>query len=79
MDRNGDTVQHVAYFLDDSAYDAAAAHMESSGYPEIQSFRLPIARVGYFDTRPAVGVVTEIVGASEAGHQFLRDLKSGNF
>jgi methylmalonyl-CoA/ethylmalonyl-CoA epimerase len=79
LDRHGDAVQHVAYFLDDSAYDAAAAHMESSGYPEIQGFRLPIARVGYFDTRPAVGVVTEIVGVKEDGHQFLVDLKSGNF
>jgi hypothetical protein len=53
--------------------------MESSGYPEIQSFRLPIARVGYFDTRPAIGVVTEIIGGNEFGQQFLRDLKSGNF
>jgi methylmalonyl-CoA/ethylmalonyl-CoA epimerase len=79
LDRHGDAVQHVAYFLDDSAYDAAAAHMESSGYPEIQGFRLPIARVGYFDTRPTVGVVTEIVGVKEDGHQFLVDLKSGNF
>ncbi|MBV8285159.1 MAG: VOC family protein [Candidatus Eremiobacteraeota bacterium] len=79
LDRRGDAVQHVAYFLDDSAYDAAAAHLKSSGYPEIQSFRLPIARVGYFDTRPAVGVVTEIVGMKEGGRQFLRDLKSGNF
>jgi methylmalonyl-CoA/ethylmalonyl-CoA epimerase len=79
LDRHGDAVQHVAYLLDDTAYDTAAAHMESSGYPEIQSFRLPIARVGYFDTRPAVGVVTEIIGGNELGHQFVRDLKSGNF
>ena len=79
LDLHSDAVQHVAYLVDDSAYDAAAAYMESSGYPEIQSFRLPIARVGYFDTRPAIGVVTEIVGAGEGGQQFLRDLKSGNF
>ena len=79
LDRHGDAVQHVAYFLDDSAYDAAVAHMESSGFPQIQSFRLPIARVGYFDTRPAIGVVSEIVGVQEGGEQFLRDLKAGNF
>jgi methylmalonyl-CoA/ethylmalonyl-CoA epimerase len=79
LDRHGDAVQHVAYFLDDAGYDAAAAHLESSGYPQIQSFRLPIVRVGYFDTRPAIGVVTEIAGANESGQQFLRDLKSGNF
>lgn len=77
--RHGDAVQHVAYWLDDSEYDAAAAHLDSSGYPLIQGFKLPIARVGYFDTRPAIGVVTELVGANEEGHTFRRNLKEGNF
>ena len=79
LDRHGDAVQHVAYWLDDADYDAAAAHLESSGYHQIQSFRLPILRVGYFDTRSAIGVVTEIVGSTEAGHELRRSLKSGNF
>jgi methylmalonyl-CoA/ethylmalonyl-CoA epimerase len=79
LDRHGDAVQHVAYWLDDADFDAAAAHLESSGYNQIQGLRLPIARVGYFDTRRAIGVMTEIVGANEAGHEFRRNLKSGNF
>lgn len=79
LERHGDAVQHVAYWLDDSDYDAAAAHLISSGYPEIQSFRLPVARVGYFDTRRAIGVATEIVGANKEGHEFRRNLKAGNF
>jgi hypothetical protein len=79
LDRHGDAVQHVAYWLDDACYDAAATHLESSGYPEIQSLRLPMLRVGYFDTRRAIGVVTEIVGANDAGHEFRRNLKLGNF
>ena len=79
LEQHGDAVQHVAYWLDDSDYDAAAAHLISSGYPEIQSFRLPVARVGYFDTRRAIGVVTEIVGANKDGHAFRRSLKAGNF
>ena len=58
---------------------AAAAHLESSGFPQIQSFRLPILRVGYYDTRRVIGVVTEIVGSTEAGHELRRNLKSGNF
>jgi len=66
--QHGDAVQHVAYWLDDSQYDAAAAHLESSGYPLIQGFRLPIARVGYSDTRSTIGAVTELVGANEEGH-----------
>lgn len=77
--RHGDAVQHVAYWLDDSEYDAAARHMESAGYPLIQSFRIPLARVGYFDTRPAIGVVTEIVGASAEGNIFRQNLKAGKF
>jgi methylmalonyl-CoA/ethylmalonyl-CoA epimerase len=79
LDQHGDAVQHVAYWLDDSDYDAAAAHLNSSGYPEIQSFKLPVARVGYFDTRRAIGVVTEIIGATKAGHEFRRNLKAGTF
>jgi hypothetical protein len=79
LDRHGDAVQHVTYWLDDADYDAAAAHLESSGYREIQSFRLPILRLGYFDTRRAIGVVTEIVGAKKEGHELRRNLKSGNF
>ena len=79
LDRHGDAVQHVAYWLDDADYDAAAAHLQSSGYPQIQSFRLPILRVGYFDTRRAIGVVTEIVGSTQEGHELRRNLKLGNF
>jgi methylmalonyl-CoA/ethylmalonyl-CoA epimerase len=77
LERHGDAVQHIAYWLDGSEYEAAAAHLTSSGYPEIQGFKLPIARVGYFDTRPAIGVITEIVGATEEGHEFRRKLKAG--
>jgi ABC-type transport system substrate-binding protein len=69
----------VAYWLDDADYDAAAAHLESSGYPQIQSLKLPILRVGYFDTRRVIGVVTEIVGSTEAAHELRRNLKAGNF
>jgi len=79
LEKHGNSVQHIAYWLDDSEYDAAAKHMEDAGYPLIQDFKLPILRVGYFDTRAAIGVVTEIVGSSEEGHEFRRNLKSGNF
>ena len=72
-------VQHIAYWLDDSEYDAAAQHLEASGYPLIQSFKLPMLRVGYFDTRSVIGVVTEVVGSREEEHEFRRNLKSGNF
>ena len=79
LDRHGDAVQHVAYWLDEADYAAAAQHLVSSGYPEIQGFKLPILRVGYFDTRAAIGVVTEIVGSTEEGHELRRNLRAGKF
>ncbi len=79
LDKHGeDGVQHVAYWLDDADYDAAAAHLEAAGFPLVQSFALPMARIGYFDTRSAIGVITEIVGASAAGNLFRDNLKAGN-
>lgn len=58
---------------------AQAEHLESSGYPLIQGFKLPIAGIGNFDTRPAIGVVTEIIGSTTEGHEFRRNLKADNF
>ncbi len=47
--QHGDAIQHVAYWLDESEYDAAAKHLESSGYPLNQGLKLPIARVSYME------------------------------
>lgn len=76
--RYGDAVQHVAYWIDESEYEAAAHHLEASGYPLIQGFKGRIGRVGYFDTRAAIGVVTEIIGSTQEGHDIRRNLKAGN-
>jgi catechol 2,3-dioxygenase-like lactoylglutathione lyase family enzyme len=79
LDKHGeDGVQHVAYWLDDSEYDAAAAHLTAAGFPLVQGFSMPMARIGYFDTRPAIGVVTELIGATAAGKMFIENLKAGN-
>jgi catechol 2,3-dioxygenase-like lactoylglutathione lyase family enzyme len=79
LDAHGDAVQHVAYWLDDVDYDAAAAHLTAAGYPLIQSFRMPILRVGYFDTRKAIGVMTELVGSTKDGHELRANLKANAF
>ena len=79
IERHGTAVQHIAYWLDDDEYDEAARRLESDGYPLVQSFRTPLARAGYFDTRNAIGVVTELVGATEEGHRFLQSLKNRAF
>ncbi len=79
IEQHGDGVQHIAYWLDESEYDAAAGHLVDAGFPEVQGFSMPMARIGYFDTRAAIGVVTEIIGANAAGHLFRDNLKTGNF
>jgi len=79
LEKHGDGVQHIAYWLHESEFDAAAAHLVASGFPEVQGFSLPMARIAYFDTRPAIGVVTEIIGANDAGNLFRENLKTGNF
>lgn len=77
LDRHGPGVHHIAYWLDESEREAAFAQMLASGFPLLQRFRSPMLEVGFFDTRAAIGVYTEIVGANSDGHDFLAALKSG--
>ncbi|MBI2502987.1 MAG: VOC family protein [Candidatus Latescibacteria bacterium] len=79
LNQHGDAVQHVGYCVDDADWDAAAHRLESAGYPLVQGLRTQLGRAGYFDTRRAVGVATEIVSVNEAGREFFRNLKTGNF
>ena len=71
----GGAVHHLAYWIDQSEYESTAQHLEAAGYPLLQGFSGRIGTVGYFDTRPAIGVMTEIIGASEYGHAWRRSLK----
>lgn len=71
----GGMVHHLAYWIDQSEYEATAQHFEASGYPLVQSFSGRIGSVGYFDTRSAVGVMTEIIGASAQGHAWRQSLR----
>ena len=66
----------IARVVMEAGYPVSIA---ASGYPEIQSFKLPIARVSYFDTRGTIGVVTELVGATKEGHEMRSNLKAGKF
>jgi len=68
--QHGDAVQHVAYCVDEVDWEVSARRLESEGFPLVQSLRTPLGRGGYFDTRPAIGVTTEIVSVSEAGREF---------
>ena len=75
----GDWVIHLylAYAVAESEYEQAAADLTHNGHALIQGFRIPLATVGYFDTYAAVGVATEVIGLTDAGHQLFDQIKRG--
>ncbi|HEX5154077.1 MAG TPA: VOC family protein [Parafilimonas sp.] len=73
----GGGLQHIAYMVPVSQLEKAIAEMTGKGYPVITSLNLPIAKVAYFDTTKEIGVVTEIIGVTEAGVEFVQQLKNG--
>lgn len=72
-------VQHIAYMVAEAEFNAAVAHLTNQGVPIMQSLVLPVAKVAYFDTFAEIGVATEIIGMTEAGVQFVEQLKNGNY
>jgi methylmalonyl-CoA/ethylmalonyl-CoA epimerase len=70
-------LQHIAFIVPVADLDKAIAELTNKGYAMITSLNLPIAKVAYFDTYKEIGVVTEIIGATDAGLQFVEQLKSG--
>lgn len=72
-------VQHIAYVVEDTEFGEAVAQLTNQGVPLIQSLVLPVAKVAYFDTYAEIGVATEIIGMTEAGNQFVEQLKNGDY
>jgi catechol 2,3-dioxygenase-like lactoylglutathione lyase family enzyme len=70
-------VQHIAYTVAEADLDKAISELTNKGYPVITSLNLPVAKVAFFDTSKEIGVVTEIIGLTAAGVEFLQQLKSG--
>lgn len=69
-------VQHIAYVVAESELPTVISQFNDKGYPVIQSLRLPVASVAYFDTYKDIGVATEIIGVTEAGSAFVAQLKN---
>jgi methylmalonyl-CoA/ethylmalonyl-CoA epimerase len=57
--------------------DQAISELTDKGYRVIATLNLPIAKVAYCDTFKEIGVATEIIGVTEAGLDFVQQLKSG--
>jgi methylmalonyl-CoA/ethylmalonyl-CoA epimerase len=75
----GGGVQHVAFMVEESEFEAEVAELAGKGHAIITTLNLPVARVAYFDTYSAIGVATEIIGLTAAGHDLIRTLKSGDY
>ncbi len=70
-------IQHIAFMVPVADLDKAIFKLTDKGYPVITTLNLPIAKVAYFDTYNEIGVVTELIGVSEAGLDIVQQLKSG--
>jgi methylmalonyl-CoA/ethylmalonyl-CoA epimerase len=70
-------VQHIAYSMPVADLDKAVSELVKKGYPVITSLNMPVAKILFFDTYKAMGVVTEIIGITKAGEAFVQNLKIG--
>jgi methylmalonyl-CoA/ethylmalonyl-CoA epimerase len=77
LDKNGQAgIQHIAYTVPVDDLERSIAEFAGKGYPVITSLNLPVAHVVFFDTTKEIGVVTEVIGLTEAGVDFVAELKS---
>ena len=77
LDKNGKAgIQHIAYSVPVDELDKSISEFTSKGYPVITSLNLPVAKVVFFDTTKEIGVVTEVIGITEAGVEWVQQLKS---
>jgi methylmalonyl-CoA/ethylmalonyl-CoA epimerase len=70
-------VQHIAYKLPIADFDKAVTKLTNKGYSVITSVKHPAAKICFFDTQKEIGVATEIMGITEFGEGFVRELKIG--
>ena len=68
-------VHHIAYTVPENELGKGISELKDRGYPVITSLTLPVASVAFFDTSKDIGVITEIIGLTEAGVEFVQQLK----
>ncbi len=80
LERRGEGLHHLAYFLEDAAeYDRALADLARGGLSVIMSGRVGALRFAYFDTEAATGSITELVYVPPASQEFFAKIKRGDF
>jgi hypothetical protein len=74
-----DGIQHIGQLMPIARFDAAVEELRASGFAEMQTMTFEISKVAYFDTRKAIGTVTEIIGLNSQGIEWDRALKANEF
>jgi hypothetical protein len=76
LDRNpAGGVQHLAFQLPVSGFDAVISDLIQQGYTLIGEVDHPIARMKFFDTYKTMGVATEIMGITPEGGKAIERMK----
>ena len=70
-------VQHLAYSVPIADLDRVTAELTNKGHPIIATFNMPVAKIIFFDTCKEIGVVTEVIGITDEGQEFVEKLKAG--
>jgi len=78
-DTGGDGIQHIGRLMPAAGFDTAVQELRAAGYAEMQTMTFEISTVAYFDTRRAIGTVTEIIGLNSLGIAWDRALKANEF
>jgi methylmalonyl-CoA/ethylmalonyl-CoA epimerase len=79
LDKNPEGgVHHIAFIVPAADLDKSISEFRNKGYSVITTLNMPIAKVAYFDTYKEIGVLTEIIGATDAGLEFVQQLKNAS-
>ncbi|GAB3503193.1 VOC family protein [Emticicia fontis] len=70
-------IQHMAYRLPISGFEAIVNNLRQQGYEVISEVNHPIAKMIFFDTYQTLGVATEIMGMTPDGWMAIEQMKKG--
>ncbi len=67
--------QHLAFRLPIADFERVCAEISALGHERISEVNHPIAHMAFFDTYDVHGVVTEIMGVTDAGWMAIESMK----
>ncbi len=80
LDRRGEGLHHLGFFMDDKArHDKALADLIGGGFPVLMSGRVDELRFTYLDTEAAIGSIMELVYLDQNTKDMFAKIKSGDF